>query len=163
MSSAQPHRSPWTAEQGSAASAAWTTTVSMPPTLETTTTTASPESREAYAGALPVLRDGSQHLLAGGSEGDGDAGGGHGGPKGEPRRPPPEPNPLLGQLAHAGWASSLTANLCLPQVGQSKRETLVFERIRSVEAPARIRACKCPHIRGPGRAPRSLVCRICRA
>ena len=27
---------------------------------------------------LPVLRDGSQHLLAGGSEGDGDAGGGHG-------------------------------------------------------------------------------------
>ena len=62
-----------------------------------------------------------------------------------------------------GWASSLTANLCLPQVGQSKRETLVFERIRSVEAPARIRACKCPHIRGPGRAPRSLVCRICRA
>ena len=70
-------------------------------------------------------------------------------PKVSPRRPPPEPNHLLGQLAHAGWASSLTATLCLPQVGQSKRETLVFERIRFVEAPARIRACKCPHIRGP--------------
>ena len=112
---------------------------------------------------LPVLRDGSQDFLAGGFEGDGGAGGGHGGPKGEPRRPPPEPNPLLGQLAHAGWASSLTATLCLPQVGQSKRETLVFKRIRCAQSPARARACKGPHIRGPVRAPRSLVSIKCRA
>ena len=41
LSGAQPHRSSWAAEQGSAASAAWPTTVSMPPTLETTATTAS--------------------------------------------------------------------------------------------------------------------------
>ena len=113
--------------------------------------------------ALPVLRDSSQDFLAGGSEGDRGAGGGHGGPKGEPRRPPPEPNHLLGQLAHAGWASSLTATLCLPQVGQSKRGTLVFERSRSVHASARIRACTCRHIRGHVRASRSLVSRICRA
>ena len=108
--------------------------------------------------ALPVLRDGSQDFLAGGSEGDRGAGGGHGGPKGEPRRPPPEPNPLLGQLAHAGWASSLTANLCLPQVGQSKRETLVFKRIRCAQAPAPARACKGPHIRGPVRAAAPVAC-----
>ena len=106
---------------------------------------------------LPVLADGSQDFLAGGSGDDGGAGGGQGGPKGEPRRPPPEPNHLLGQLAHAGWASSLTATLCLPQIGQSKRETLVFKRIRCAQAPARVRACKGPHIRGPVRAPRSLV------
>ena len=112
----------------------------------------------------PVLSDGSQNLLAGGSEGDGGAGGGQGGPKGEPRRPPPEPNPLiLGQLAHAGWASSLTANLCLPQVGQSKRGALVFERIRSVHVPARICACSSRDILGPGRASRSLLSRKCRA
>jgi hypothetical protein len=113
--------------------------------------------------ALPVLRDGSQDFLAGGSEGDRGAGGGHGGPKGEPRRPPLEPNPLHGQLAHACWASSLTANLCLPQVGQLKRGTLVFERIRSVHVPARICACSSRDIRGPDRASRSLVSRICRA
>ena len=112
---------------------------------------------------LPVLADSSQDFLAGGSEGDRGAGGGHGGPKGEPRRPPPEPNPLLGQLAHAGWASSLTANLCLPQVGQSKRGALVFERIRSVHVSARICACSSRHTRGPVRAPRSVVSRKCRA
>ena len=112
---------------------------------------------------LPVHSDGSQALLAGGSEGDRGAGGDQGGPKGEPRRPPLEPLHLHGQHAHACWASSLTANLCLPQVGQSKRGTLVFERIRSVHVPARICACSSRHIRGPGRASRSLVSRICRA
>ena len=108
-------------------------------------------------------RDGSQDFLAGGSEGDGNAGGGHGGPKGEPQRPPPEPNHLHGQHAHACWASSLTATCCLPQVGQSKRGTLVFKCIRSVQFPARIRACSCPHSREPVRAPRSLVSTKCRA
>ena len=116
-----------------------------------------PDEQVSANRTLPVHSDGSQDFLAGGSEGDRGAGGDQGGPKGEPRRPPLEPLHLLGQLAHAGWASSLTATLCPPQVGQSKRETLVFERIRSVEAPARIRACKCPHIRGPGRAPRSTL------
>ena len=125
--------------------------------------TSPPEEIQGSRTSQPVLSDGSQHLLAGGSEGDGGAGGGQGGPKGEPRRPPPEPNPLLGQLAHAGWASSLTANLCLPQVGQSKRGTLVFERICSVHVSARICACKCRHTRGPVRAPRSVVSRKCRA
>ena len=75
----------------------------------------------------------------------------------------PEPNHLHGQLAHACWASSLTATCCLPQVGQSKRGTLVFKCIRSVQVPARIRACSCPHTRGPVRAPRSLVSTKCRA
>ena len=122
-----------------------------------------PEEIQGSRTSQPVLSDGSQNLLAGGSEGDGGAGGGQGGPKGEPRRPPPEPNPLLGQLAHAGWASSLTANLCLPQVGQSKRGALVFERIRSVHVSARICACSSRHTRGPVRAPRSVVSRKCRA
>ena len=84
--------------------------------------------------ALPVavLRDGSQDFLAGGSEGDRGAGGGHGGPKGEPRRPPPEPNPLLGQLAHAGWASSLTATLCLPHTGRSSKRGTPGLRAHSI-------------------------------
>ena len=87
----------------------------MPPTLEAAATTASRVTEKANTGTLPVHSDGSQGLLAGGSEGDRGAGGGQGGPKGEPRRPPLEPLHLHGQHAHACWASSLTANLCLPQ------------------------------------------------
>ena len=84
-------------------------------------------------------------------------------PKGEPRRPPLKPLHLHGQHAHACWASSLTATCCLPQVGQSKRRTLVFKCIRSVQVPARARACKGSQIRGPVRAPRSVVSIECRA
>ena len=122
-----------------------------------------PEEIQGSRTTSRYFRDGSQNLLAGGSEGDGGAGGGQGGPKGEPRRPPPEPNHPHRQLAHAGWASSLTATLCLPQVGQLKRGTLVFERICSVHVSARICACSSRDILGPGRASRSLLSRKCRA
>ena len=40
---------------------------------------------------------------------------------------------------HACWASSLTANLCLPQVGHRSAGPLVFKRIRSVYDPYRLR------------------------
>ena len=123
-----------------------------------------PDEQVSRKRTLPVLSaDGSQDFPAGGSGGDGGAGGCQGGRKGEPRRPPPEPEPFLGQLAHAGGASSLTATFCLPQVGQSKRETLVFKRIRCAQSPARICACNWSHTRGPVRAPRSVVSRKSRA
>ena len=48
---------------------------------------------------LPVHSDGSQGLLAGGSEGDRGAGGDQGDPKGEPRHPPLEPLHLRVRLA----------------------------------------------------------------
>ena len=131
MSTALLYWSSWAAAQGSAASAAWATTVFMPPTLETTAATASSADIDVCR-ALPVLSDGSQALPAGGSEGDLGAGGDQGDPKGEPRRPPLEPLHLHGQHAHACWASSLTATLCLPQVGHRSAGPLVFERIRSV-------------------------------
>ena len=71
-----------------------------------------PDELVARNRTLPVHSDGSQGLLAGGSEGDRGAGGDQGGPKGEPRRPPLEPLHLHGQHAHACWASSLTAKTC---------------------------------------------------
>ena len=49
----------------------------------------------------------------------------------------PEPNHLHGQLAHACWASSLTATCCLPQVGQSRRSAGPWSS--SVSVPHRSR------------------------